>query len=141
LYKNKHDVFQFFHAHHPLVDENTTVEIIFETWNKQLLTELEQLYEKRNVNDAFIPMCKGIILFFYALFLTNDQTIDSFQIENWKEALANFNILPVNINDRINFIIEHPTQYHSFVQLKLLYTELMKKHAIKKRGWDISSFR
>lgn len=132
MYKNKQDLFQYFHAHHPLVDENTKTEMLFDTWNKQLLGELEKLYEERKVNDAFIPMCKGIILFLYALFFTNDQTIENFQIEHWKETMKHFQILPVNIFDRLDFIIEHPTQYHSFIQLKQLYTELIKQHAIKK---------
>lgn len=132
MYKNKHDLFQFFHEHHPLGDENLTAEMIFETWNKHLLDELEQLYAKRSVNDAFIPMSKGIILFLYVLFFTNEQPIENMQIEHWKETLQTFNVLPVNVFDRLDFIIEHPTQYHSFIQLKQLYTELIKKHAIKK---------
>lgn len=132
MYKNKHDFTQFFLANHPLTDEQTTTERLFDLWNTELVIELEKLYEERKINDAFIPMCKGTILFLYALYLTNDHSIETLQIDNWQETIANFNVLPVNIMDRLAFIIEHPTQYHSFIQLKQLFTELIKKHAIKK---------
>ncbi|GAA3725891.1 hypothetical protein GCM10022378_14720 [Salinicoccus jeotgali] len=38
-------------------------------------------------------------------------------------------VLPLNYCDRISYIKANPYKYHSIVQLNLIYTEFVKKHA------------
>lgn len=129
MYKNKDDLIQFFHTHHPPKDVNVTIDILFEKWNERV-NKLEKLYENRDSEKAFEPMCKGIVSFLYALFITNDRAVEEIDLHNWKEIAKSFIVQPVNTGERLTFIIEHPTQYHSFIQLNLLYKELIKKHAV-----------
>lgn len=120
---------QFFHANHPPKDVSVNINTLFEKWNKRA-NELKNLYETRDSEKAFKSMCEGILSFLYALFITNGRSIIKVDIHQWKEVTKNFTVKPVNTTERLNFIIEHPTQYHSFVQLNLLYKELIKKRAV-----------
>lgn len=132
MFKNKDDFIRYFHTYHPLQQEVESIDDLLKNWeeNEQ---KLEVLFARRDSERTFEPMCLGIITFLFALYMANGKTIESIDIHTWSNTISDFHVCPVNLNDRLMFIIEHPTQFHSFVQLKQLYRELLKKHAVQKR--------
>ncbi len=126
--KNKDDFIQFFHACHPTSERNLSFKALLGRWKEQAKM-LEKHFENRDAEQAFDPMCKGILTFFYALYIANDASIESIDIYNWRVAVRDFDVRPLNMIDRLAFIIEHPAKYHSFIQLKELFKELNKKYA------------
>lgn len=131
MFKKKDDFIEFFLQHQP-PHENLTFDSLLDEWHNSV-DELKTLYEKRENDQAFELMSKGIQCYVYALYLANDENIHKLDIFNWKKKIEHFLVRPVNITERLEFIIEHPTKYDSFIQLKQLYKELIKKNAVHKR--------
>lgn len=115
-------------CYHPWEDANHSVLQLIHEW-KQLHVRLADLFEKRDRLNVHKPMKQGIALFIQCLFWLNDipvafveQRINDEQLK-WK---------PINIKERLAFILQQPTFYHSFVQLNELMAELEKRYYIKK---------
>lgn len=115
-------------SYRPWKDAEITVLQLFNYW-KPLSKTLAQLFEKRDRLNVQKPMKQGIALFIQCLFWVNDlpvifyeQTIRDNDL-TWK---------PVNVIERLEFILHRPNFYHSFVQLNELMIELEKQYHIKK---------
>ncbi|MGY4787825.1 YpoC family protein [Bacillus sp. OHL2] len=62
------------------------------------------------------------------------ESVQTFEWEHIKQET--FPVAPINWTERLEFILLKPTQYHCFIQLDELYTELKKQYgkyeALKK---------
>lgn len=98
-----------------------------------LKEELEVHFKERSKQKVEEPMKKGIELFIEFLHSANESPPSlSPQIDYDK-----LTIQPVNLQERLDFIIARPTAYHSFKQLEELMVELEKayhKNRAIKRG-------
>lgn len=108
-----------------------SISVLLEEWQK-IKEILEKLFANRDQNQVISPMKKGISLFLEFVFWANGHpAILSKGFEK-----DQFSIKPVNIIDRLEFIIQRPSLYHSFIQLAELMSEMnkhYKKHlALKK---------
>ncbi|MBP3040146.1 hypothetical protein J9303_11675 [Bacillaceae bacterium Marseille-Q3522] len=107
--------------------------VLLAQWEEQKRT-LISLFTKRQKNTALEPMKLAIGYFIQLLFWTNQKPVVL-----QKEALPILKIKPVNIDERLHFILSRPNEYHSFVQLSQLYLELVKQYrkqeAMKK--WKV----
>ncbi|PLR77174.1 hypothetical protein CU633_11530 [Bacillus sp. V3-13] len=116
----------------PWEDPAQYVPLLFAEW-KRLKDGLVQLFENRNPGSAEMPMKKGIGLFVEGLFWTNGQPA----VVSSLDHAENLAIKPVNLRERLEFIMNRPTLYHSFIQLSELMTELekafMKQMMLRKK--------
>lgn len=102
------------------------VPLVMKEWQSEKLL-LEELFVRRDRKQTAEPMKKGISLFWELVYWTN-----GFPVELSKGFTRDIlNIHPVNLEERLKFIIERPTLYHSFVQLKELISE-MEKQSVKQ---------
>lgn len=96
-------------------------------------TELEVLYRNRDQKSTIQGMKKGIGLFIQFLFWGNEKEINLKAFE----PLERLEIKPVNLDERLGFIIRRPNLYHSYRQLSELMVEqeklYAKKNILKKR--------
>jgi hypothetical protein len=101
---------------------------------KQLLIEwgtvkyqLETLYKNRDQKNTLEGMEKGISLFIQFLYWSNDRQILG------KESIpvVDLEIKPVNVEERLKFIISRPNLFHSYRQLGELMIEQQKLYAKK----------
>ncbi|MBP2241341.1 hypothetical protein J2Z40_001903 [Cytobacillus eiseniae] len=102
-----------------------------EEWQNEK-EKLERLFAERNYPQTIEPMKKGIGLFLQFVFWGNAMPVNL--TEGFSdEKLA---VKPVNMEERISFIIQRPSLYHSFVQVSELIIEMEKQYvkqmAIKK---------
>jgi hypothetical protein len=94
--------------------------------------QLEELYRNRDQNNARLAMKKGIGLFIQLLFWSNDQPV------LLKEPIPSIPLVyqPVNLSERLAFIMSRPNLFHSFRQLSELIVEqeklYVKKSILKK---------
>ncbi|XCS12587.1 YpoC family protein [Aeribacillus pallidus] len=103
---------------------------LFKQW-KEIQTEIQRTITKPFKMDRQ-KMMTGICLYIQLLYWLNEKPVHSLHLDEIKKL----DIAPVNIEDRLTFILKKPTQYHAYIQLNELFTETEKlfyKHqAIKK---------
>ncbi|MFB3166172.1 YpoC family protein [Neobacillus sp. 179-C4.2 HS] len=96
-------------------------------------SDLETLYRNRDQQATLQLMKKGIIYFIQFLYWSNDRQVNS------KEPIPfnQFEIKPVNFEERLTYILSRPNLFHSYRQLSELFTEqeklFAKKNIVKKR--------
>ncbi|MBO0958188.1 hypothetical protein J1P26_00460 [Neobacillus sp. MM2021_6] len=99
---------------------------------ESIKTRLNQLFRERDQKNAGEWMEKGISLFIQFLFLTNDES----STPNDSIPYHQFYYKPVNIEERLAFIIARPALYHSYRQLSELMVEqeklYVKRSIVKK---------
>lgn len=100
---------------------------------ERIKVELETLYRNRDQKSTLQEMKKGIGLFIQFLYWSNDRQINS------KEPISinQLVITPVNLDERLAYILSRPNLFHSYRQLSELMTEQAKQYAkkniVKKR--------
>jgi tRNA nucleotidyltransferase/poly(A) polymerase len=110
------------------LDENVDQAIsnLLSEWER-IKVELEILYRNRDQKSTLQGMKKGIGLFIQFLYLSNDRQVNS------KEFIS-INLLeitPVNLEERLAYILSRPNLFHSYRQLSELMTEQAKQYAKK----------
>jgi hypothetical protein len=108
------------------------ISILLSKWDG-VKSDLETLYRNRDQQATLQLMKKGIIYFIQFLYWSNDRQVNS------KEPipLNQFEIKPVNFEERLTYILSRPNLFHSYRQLSELFTEqeklFAKKNIVKKR--------
>jgi len=106
----------------PWKTEKVGVIQIVHAW-QPYLNELTEMFKKRKNKETKPLMVKGISLFIRLLFWSNHEPTD---LKNLQEKLELFEAKPVNIVERLQFLMQRPTLYHSFIQLSELMIEQEK---------------
>ncbi|MEH7108578.1 YpoC family protein [Bacillus sp. JJ1764] len=107
-------------------DQMIIISSILKEW-EGIQPSIEKSFRERNQIEAKKLMDKGIQLFIEFLMVANNQPYsDQFSIPyqklEWK---------PVNLEERLKFIMSRPNLHHSYRQLSELVTE-QKKQLAKK---------
>ncbi|MEH7250439.1 YpoC family protein [Neobacillus niacini] len=112
------------------IDVNEAITRLRAEWN-QVKAELENLFRNRDQKTTLHGMNKGIGLYIQFLFLSNDRQVHDL------ESFDTLVIKPVNLEERLGFIINRPNLFHSYRQLSELILEqeklYAKKNIVKKR--------
>ncbi|MED4532153.1 YpoC family protein [Metabacillus fastidiosus] len=85
---------------------------------------LREKFKDRNINEHKDLVRKSITYFIISLHWLNDVPVQS--LENINKTIEEFQLKPINCAERFLFILKRPMQYHSFIQLEQLFTELEK---------------
>lgn len=120
--------FAYFHGldgYHPWEHIEKHMSFLLNEW-KKIDTDCQKLFSERKAKQALKPMKEGIALFFTLMFWIHHQPV---QLHDWEQKVKEFPIKPVNLVERLTFIVERPTLYHSFIQLGELFHELEKHYA------------
>ena len=123
--------FAFFNgieAYHPWEHAEKHVPFLLNEWKKMNVT-CQNLFSERKTKQTLAPMTEGIALFFTMIFWIHNQPV---QLKDWEHILNRLAIKPVNLIERLSFIVQRPALYHSFIQLSELFHEL-EKHYVKSR--------
>ncbi|OZI11699.1 hypothetical protein CEW92_10385 [Bacillaceae bacterium SAS-127] len=67
-----------------------------------------------------------LALFFMSLFWSN---YDPVVLNGWKEKVAAFHIKPLNVEERLSFVLARPFSYQAYRQIDTLMTEQQKQFA------------
>lgn len=107
----------------PWEKKEKCIRVLLEEW-KEHKRLLDEHFANRNQKAAEDPMKTAIGLFLELLFWTNGKPVD------FQEELGDLKIKPVNLKERLDFILKSPALYHAYIQLSVLVAE-MEKHYIK----------
>ncbi|MFS0822991.1 YpoC family protein [Bacillus sp. 1P02SD] len=112
------------------MDNEKIIADITEKWTarKEHLTNLFRNREKSAVKE---PMDETLDAFLTFLFVMNGKKRPPDK-EILQNGLKDLDYKPINLDERLSFILKKPSQYHSFVQLNELYHELLKLYAKTK---------
>ncbi|EKN67314.1 hypothetical protein P9E76_04510 [Schinkia azotoformans] len=101
------------------------LDTVFNQWYSEK-DGIAKFFRDRNTQAARAPMKKHIANFFAVLF-----EINNLQLNNSDEVIEQVDklkIKPINSKERLSFLIESPTHYHSFIQLSEMFEELEKQY-------------
>jgi hypothetical protein len=90
---------------------------------KRLLEEITGLFQKRDKENILIPMKQGIGFLFENIFWSNGLPV--ILVKDYD--LNTLSLKPVNLSERIQFLLARPTIYPSFIQLIELMEEQEKQ--------------
>jgi hypothetical protein len=103
-----------------------TVPVVIKEW-KTVKVELHEKFSKRKLIEVEQPMKKGIGLFIEVLYWCNGYPGLSLNKDDDK-----LRIKPVNLQERLHFIISYPNKYHSYIQLIELFSEMEKLFSVQQ---------
>jgi hypothetical protein len=106
---------------------------VLKQWTENKMN-LDQLFKMRNRKDARKPMVDSISLFLDFLFWMNRKPVT--KLLDW-DIVEKLDVKPMNIRERLDFMLQKPDLYHSFIQLCELFVEAEKQYvkllAMKKQ--------
>ncbi|RFB16934.1 hypothetical protein DZB84_11125 [Bacillus sp. HNG] len=111
------------------MDNDKIISDITEKWNARK-EHLTSLFRNRDKSAVKVPMDEAIDAFLTFLFVMNGKRRPDKEI--FQDDLIGLEYKPINLDERLSFILKKPNQYHSFVQLNELYLELLKLYAKMK---------
>ncbi|MGM0873956.1 MAG: YpoC family protein [Bacillota bacterium] len=108
----------------PWENSERSVPFVIEQW-KELKSQLYGGFTQRKTNKQNeSALIYSLSLFIICLFWTNEAPVKSLHVKDM--ILFDLKRKPVNCEERLLFVINKPTQYHSFIQLQQLFEELEK---------------
>ncbi|THE15123.1 hypothetical protein E1I69_02065 [Bacillus timonensis] len=102
---------------------------ITEKWSARK-EHLMNLFRNRDKSAVKEPMDEAIDAFLTFLFVINGKRPPDQEV--LQNGLEDLDYKPINLDERLSFILKKPSQYHSFVQLNELYHEVLKLYATMK---------
>lgn len=115
----------------PWDNQEQSIPALMKEW-QMVKDVLDALFSKREISLVLPHMKKGIGLLLEFVYWGNGvPVVLSNSIDTTK-----LSIKPVNISERLEFIMKRPSLYHSFIQLSELIGEMnklyVKQHVMKK---------
>lgn len=111
----------------PWNSRETSIPVLLQKW-EELQGSLRNHFSKRNKLEAALLMKLGTAFFLEFLFWSNGKPVRLYPQIPYEEL----QIKPVNIEERLDFIIARQNTYHSFMQLVELFKEMEKVYEISK---------
>lgn len=132
--KNKPFSYESIHllADRPISSKEYRDEIMkemFMQWKEESVL-LTGYFRLRNRKAALEPMLRGLANFISMTTWLNNKILTN--ANNLLIELDSLTIKPINLNERISFVMKQPDHYHSYIQLSGLYSELEKLYYKQK---------
>ncbi|WP_062198212.1 YpoC family protein [Massilibacterium senegalense] len=97
---------------------------------QQKLQQAKECFQQRKKTEASKPLLFSLALFLDALFWMNHRRFVS--LDDLSVIISSFQWKPINVVERVNFILQKPTLFHSSIQLEQLLDELIKVNVKRK---------
>lgn len=107
----------------PWEDKKLLIPDYFAKW-KELKEQLATIYETRNRKKARPYMLTALANLIDILFWTNGVPVH--RLQQITDDLLAFTYKPVNIEERLSYLLSEVDHFHAYNQLKALYEELEK---------------
>ncbi|UOE92300.1 YpoC family protein [Alkalihalobacillus sp. LMS39] len=110
-------------AEQPWVERKKNVPLLFQYYKEQIQV-IDHYFQKRDRKQANAPMIQMIAFLITAVYWTNEKPVAT--LINVEDDIVSLSYTPVNIGERLGFILQTPDHYHSFIQVKSLFDEAEK---------------
>ena len=112
----------------PWLSPKETVQKALRLWKDNGLTELNYYFKNRNRTSAKPVMLKYAAIYIQLSHWVNKEPVSA--LKNVSFTLSQFDYSPLNITERIEFILTSPDHYQAYKTLSQLYIESEKKWAV-----------
>ncbi|UCZ54819.1 hypothetical protein LGQ02_08770 [Bacillus shivajii] len=112
----------------PWQSPQCSIKRISAAWKEEGQELLKECFQNRDRKTARPIMLQYTSLYIQAMFWANSHAVET--LENIPSQLNEFSYSPMNIQERISFVLDSPDHYHAFTTLDQLYQESMKKWAV-----------
>ncbi|MEB1806799.1 MAG: hypothetical protein LPK26_05815 [Bacillaceae bacterium] len=109
----------------PWLESNTYVPELFVQW-KETRDKLSELYSKRDPTAVKPLMVRMVAQLIQAIYWTNHVPVTT--LEQLEHHINQLDYKPINISERLSFILTDPAHFHSYNQLKALFEETEKMY-------------
>ncbi|MFS1519004.1 YpoC family protein [Bacillus sp. SCS-151] len=99
------------------------IPIVIAKW-KGIEPELTQHFQQRKKTNIKQAIDQSLGLFLSMLFWMNSSPVTN--LINIQDQIKELKYKPINVGERIDFIMKKPHQFHSFIQLSELFQESTK---------------
>lgn len=124
---------QLVELYKPWENPEEAISAVFSLW-KEAKQEIALLLRQRKRREAEEPMIHFTAHFLSVLHWMNGVGVSSLQ--DMDQNMWHLPVKPINVGERILFILDGPSHYHSFIQLSELYEEaekqFLKQMVVKK---------
>ncbi|WML45078.1 YpoC family protein [Neobacillus sp. PS3-40] len=110
----------------PWVSYEEVIPTLLDKWQTEK-DHLKLLHRERDQKNILQSMKKGIGLFIQLLFWSNGEPVQL----NESFSILELAYKPVNVQERLRFIISRPNLFHSYIQLSELMLEQEKQYEKK----------
>jgi hypothetical protein len=107
-------------------DVNERIIVLLREW-AEIKSSLKSFYRQRDQQNTTKGMKKGLVIFIQFLFWSNEEPILGVKTI----PINHLKIKPVNLEERLSFVIARPNLFHSYRQLSELMVEQEKLFAKK----------
>ncbi|WP_299094134.1 YpoC family protein [uncultured Metabacillus sp.] len=108
----------------PWMNPERTIPTVIEQWTK-IMTSLHKAFTNREKGlQKEENMIHSISLFVISLYWANQKPVSS--LLPAEMMISQLPLKPANCEERLSFIINKPSGYHSFIQLQQLFSEFEK---------------
>jgi hypothetical protein len=118
----------------PWEEIETAIPLVFESWKKNK-ENIAALFRLRKREETKAPMVLYAAHLISSLYWMNEGPV--LTLSELESSLSRLTLKPVNLEERLGFILQQPNHYHSFIQLSELYEEteklFFKAMVMKKR--------
>jgi hypothetical protein len=101
----------------------------FHTYWVEQKEVLRELFHRREQKKAKKPMILSVSAFIDQLYWTSEFPVDSLEHETVLRQMQLNPYAPLNIEERLGFLLRQPDRYQSFIQLDELEQEFTKKRS------------
>ncbi|UTR09666.1 hypothetical protein MM300_17480 [Evansella sp. LMS18] len=127
-----HDIASFYNMNEPFPvpwsNPEEVTKLAYGLWKEEGRPQLENLFKARNKTEARPLIIMYTAIYIQVMHWVNRQPVRSLQ--GVTEAVSAFQYAPLNVSDRLQYIIASPNQFHAFITLNELYIESGKKWAV-----------
>ena len=109
---------------YPWDNEEQSLKQLVNSW-EELKVEIENGFHERKRDVIQTKMVEACILYVKLLFWSNKKPVS---LINLNDKLKHLIIKPINIVERLTFILENPFLFPSFLQLSELFIEQQKAY-------------
>ncbi|TGA97039.1 hypothetical protein E4665_13445 [Sporolactobacillus shoreae] len=110
----------------------TETDYLRASWEKRR-PAIRDTFHRRSANEARTPMILSLAEFIDQMFWVSGQPVRSLSPDQLITGLQSFAYAPLNLKERLGYIIDQPDRYLSFIQLNELQDELKKKLSVYRK--------
>ncbi|MFX3617084.1 MAG: YpoC family protein [Sporolactobacillus sp.] len=101
-------------------------------WQKEK-PGLSEAFHRRDLQTAGQPMLRAVAGLIDQLVWSSGQPVATLEPNQMIQGLIQFSYAPLNLEERLRYIMNQPNRYLAFIQLDQLEEELTKKLAVRAR--------
>ncbi|WP_223702005.1 YpoC family protein [Sutcliffiella deserti] len=107
----------------PWKDKLRSVPMLFLAW-KEYEASLVILHKSRERHQVKKHMTQVIAIFIQSLFWMNGQPVS--ELAKWQKDVKALRLKPINLEERLDFVMSQPEKYPAFIQIQQLINEIQK---------------